>query len=114
MSACFVLPLIVMPETFLNTTTLAGVKKHYMSHLFSNLYGNGAYSCLLVSVMLADSQGVKCFSFAINTVNVVILAALFSLALLPPFKGLWSSDTIQVCRNCHYSKDMTESFYYSV
>lgn len=66
-SACFGLPLIVMPETFLNATTLAGVRKHYLSCLFSNLDGNRDYSCLAVYVMLADSRGVKCFSFALNT-----------------------------------------------
>lgn len=67
MSACFGLPLIVMAETFLNTVTLAGVRKYYLSCLFSNLDGNRDYSCLLVYVTVGDSQGVKCISFALNT-----------------------------------------------
>lgn len=51
------------------------------------------------------------FCFKYVTVNVVILVAPFSLTLVPPFKGLWSSDTKQGCRNCSYSKDLTESLY---
>lgn len=35
------------------------------------------------------------FCFKYVTVNVVILVAPFSLTLVPPFKGLWSSDTKQ-------------------
>lgn len=54
-SACCSLPLIVMPDTFLNTSSLAGVRKHYLSFLSSKVGRNRVYSCLLVYVMLAGS-----------------------------------------------------------